>query len=104
MKYETSLQQEIQLPTVSYLQEMEKRILNKIEDLETEKKSKLPLWVKSARMCTLMDNISPNKLKEMRLKGEIPYTKIGGICFYNLEEVKQAFRSRNSEMLSKIKF
>jgi len=71
------------------------------EDLLTTLKTtavtaQLPRWVKSWHVMRML-GISKHKLRQMRNRGEIPYTRIGGLMFYDLEEIKKIMKGGNCE-------
>ncbi|MDE5417604.1 helix-turn-helix domain-containing protein [Labilibaculum sp. DW002] len=45
-------------------------------------------WLKSYEVRELL-GISPGTLQTMRSNGTLPYTKIGGMMFYNFEDIKK---------------
>lgn len=53
-------------------------------------------WIKSYQVKNLL-KVSSNTLQTLRDNGTIPFTKIGGILYYNFEEIqkimKGAFRT-----------
>lgn len=45
-------------------------------------------WLKSSEVMKLL-KISPGTLQNFRINGTIPYTKIGGIIYYEAEEIQR---------------
>ena len=45
-------------------------------------------WLKSYEVRELL-GISPGKLQKLRSNGTLPYTKIGGMMFYDYENIKK---------------
>ena len=45
-------------------------------------------WLKSYEVRELL-GISPGTLQNMRVNGTLPYTKIGGVMFYDFEDIKK---------------
>lgn len=45
-------------------------------------------WLKSAEVMELL-NISPGTLQNFRINGTLPFTKIGGILYYDSEEINK---------------
>lgn len=45
-------------------------------------------WLKSYEVRKLL-GISPGTLQNLRINGTMPYTKIGGVLFYDYEEINQ---------------
>ncbi len=79
----------LELPTISYLQDMEARILNRINELQSNKMGTPKRWVKGKEIRELMGGMSNNTLVKLRNEGTIPFRKLGGIYYYNVEDVKQ---------------
>jgi hypothetical protein len=49
---------------------------------ETEEK----IWIKSHQVQRML-GISPGTLQTLRLNGTIPYSKVGGVLFYNKADI-----------------
>lgn len=45
-------------------------------------------WLKSYEVKKLL-GISPGTLQNMRINGTLPYTKIGGVMFYDYEDIRK---------------
>ncbi|MEE9361641.1 MAG: helix-turn-helix domain-containing protein [Cellulophaga sp.] len=45
-------------------------------------------WLKSPEVRELLD-ISPGTLQNLRINGSLPYTKVGGILYYDYAEILQ---------------
>lgn len=43
-------------------------------------------WLKSYQVREML-NISPGTLQNLRINGSVEYTKIGGLTFYNYEDI-----------------
>jgi hypothetical protein len=74
----------------------------KIEMLEEIKKllrqSGIPpskKWLRTQDIRKLL-GISPGTLQNMRINGTLPYTKIGGVIYYDYEEVEKMLRMRRT--------
>jgi len=59
-----------------------KKLLNK------QAQGKLKKYLKSSELMDLLQ-ISPGTLQNLRIKGTLPYTKVGGIIFYDSEEIQK---------------
>ena len=53
-------------------------------------------WMKSAEVMQLM-KISPGTLQTLRVKGEIPYTKLGGSIYYDALKITEILEGRSVE-------
>ena len=49
---------------------------------------KLKKYLKSSEVMVLL-KISPGTLQNLRINGTIPYTKVGGIIFYESDEIQK---------------
>lgn len=45
-------------------------------------------WLKSLEVRKLL-NVSPNTLLRLRNTGTIPYTRIGGVIYYDIEDIQK---------------
>ena len=81
-----------QLVTVDDLEIFKADILGEIQKLLNlkeipEGKQETPTrWLKSHQVQRML-GISPGTLQNLRINGTIPYTKIGGVIFYSLEDI-----------------
>ncbi len=50
-------------------------------------------WLKTHEVRKML-NISSGKLLTLRINGTLPYTKIGGVIYYDQEDIQQMFSSR----------
>src|SRR5450432_1108529 len=82
-----------QLITVDDLLQFKKQLL---EELLTAIKSQNGIvpkkWMKSHEVRRLL-KISPGTLQTLKSSGIIPYTKMGGIHFYDYEEIQKVLES-----------
>jgi len=73
--------------TTEDLKEFKQELLEDIKVLlESNKTLKQKKWLKSAEVKELL-SISPGTLQNLRINGTLPYSKVGGIIFYDYEEV-----------------
>jgi hypothetical protein len=49
-------------------------------------------WLKSPEVRKLLD-ISPGTLQNMRINGSLPFTKIGGVMYYDYEDIQKMLQS-----------
>jgi len=84
-----------QIPTIDDFNNLEERLLNKVELLLSQKNNATDKkWLKSKDVRKLLGNISPGKLQEMRIKKEIPYTKLGSTYFYDYDEIVKILKNK----------
>lgn len=50
-------------------------------------------WLKSPEIRKLL-GISPGTLQNLRLNGTLPFTKIGGVIYYDSDDIQQMLQSR----------
>lgn len=50
-------------------------------------------WLRTAELKKILE-ISAGTLQNLRLSGKLPYTKIGGVIFYDFEEVQKLLKKR----------
>ena len=71
------------------LREFKMELLDGIKELlnnQTGNTSKR--WLKSPEVRELL-GISPGTLQNLRINGTLPYTKVGGIVYYDQEEIME---------------
>ena len=74
--------------TTDDLLEFKLELLDDIKNLLVKQsKGKLKKYLKSSEIMDLLQ-ISPGTLQNLRINGPLPYTKIGGIIFYEAEEIQ----------------
>lgn len=62
-----------------------KKLLNSSSTIKTKK------YLKSAELMKLL-KISPGTLQTLRINGTLPYSKVGGIIFYDTEEISKVMK------------
>ena len=63
-------------------------LLDDIKQLLTRQSSgKLKKYLKSSEVMDLLQ-VSPGTLQNLRINGTLPYTKVGGIIYYDAEEIQ----------------
>ncbi len=74
--------------TTEDLYEFKLELLDDIKKLMNDKPGHPPKkWLKSNGVRELL-GISPGTLQNLRINGTLPYTKVGGIIYYNTEEIQ----------------
>jgi hypothetical protein len=75
-----------QIVTLEDLQEL-KTALAEIKTLvKTLKGDYTKKWLKSPEVRKLL-GLSAGTLQNLRINGTLPYTKIGGVCYYDQEDI-----------------
>ncbi|MBN9294256.1 MAG: helix-turn-helix domain-containing protein [Flavobacteriia bacterium] len=70
---------------------------NIIEENKQPEKQEDTIWLKSHQVQRML-GISPGTLQNLRINGTIPYSKVGGVIFYDRREIIKVMESnkRNS--------
>ncbi|MDF1548461.1 MAG: helix-turn-helix domain-containing protein [Bacteroidales bacterium] len=50
-------------------------------------------WLKSYELRKVL-NLSPGTLQNLRVNGTLPYTKIGGVIYYDYSDIQEMLQSR----------
>ena len=78
-----------QLVTLGDLQEFKEELLHSIKAIiQNNSSSSVKKWLKSYEVRGLL-NISKGTLQTFRANGTIPFTKMGGLIFYDTEEINK---------------
>ncbi len=82
-----------QLVTVEYLDMVKEELLNNIKSmLEGSAGAIGKKWLKSIDVRKLL-GISPGTLQNLRVNGTLPFTKIGGVLYYDQEDIQRVMLS-----------
>ncbi|MEO2070904.1 helix-turn-helix domain-containing protein [Zunongwangia sp. SCSIO 43204] len=74
--------------TTDDLREFKMELLDDIKNLLAKQSSgKIKKYLKSSEVMDLLQ-ISPGTLQNLRINGTLPYTKVGGIIYYDAEEIQ----------------
>ena len=69
------------------LNEFKDDLLSNIKEMIGDQSGlKSKKWLKSPEVRELL-SISPGTLQNLRINGTLPYTKIGGVLYYDYEEI-----------------
>ncbi|ALM21995.1 transcriptional regulator [Nonlabens sp. MIC269] len=72
--------------TTDDLREFKMELLEDIKKLIQNPVSNQKKYLKSAEVMELLQ-VSPGTLQNLRINGTLPYSKIGGIIFYDADEI-----------------
>lgn len=73
--------------TTEDLLEFKQELLKDIKAMINHQSGTIPKkWLKSPEVRDLL-SISPGTLQNLRINGTLPYTKIGGVIYYDYEEI-----------------
>ena len=78
----------VQIITIEDLNEFRNLLLNDLKEIINSKPQQSKQWLKSNEVRKLL-NISPGTLQNLRINGTLTYTKVGGIIFYNYDDINK---------------
>jgi hypothetical protein len=83
-----------QLLTVDDLNDFKKQLLFELKTLLKEYNGQpTKKWLKSREVRKLL-NISPGTLQNLRLKGILPFTRVGGVIYHDAEDIQRMLESK----------
>jgi hypothetical protein len=85
--------------TLEDLEIFKQELLEEIKNLLSQRQSgQTQRWLKSHQVRRLL-TISPGTLQQMRINGTLPFTKVGGVIFYDAQDIEKMLvaRKQNSE-------
>lgn len=76
--------------TIEDLQEFRRELIEEIRGLLSQRKPAVTerKWLKSHEVRKLLF-ISPGTLQNLRVNGTLPFTKIGGVIYYNADDIER---------------
>lgn len=75
--------------TIDDLREFKLELLDDIKSLlAKQSKGRLKKYLKSSEVMEMLQ-VSPGTLQNLRVNGTLPYTKVGGIIYYDAEEIQE---------------
>lgn len=75
--------------TLEDLQNFKQELLTEIQKLLSQKQTgPTRKWLKSNEVRKLL-LVSPGTLQNLRVNGTLPFTKIGGIIFYDYDDIRK---------------
>lgn len=79
--------------TVEDLQDFKKELLQELKSLfPNHKAGNEKKWLKSKEVRNML-GISSGTLQTLRINGTIPYSKMGGVIYYDNEEIQRILHS-----------
>lgn len=79
--------------TTDDLREFKMELLDDIKELLNNQSGHTPKkWLKSPEVRKIL-GISPGTLQNLRINGTLPYTKVGGVLYYDYEELIQVMEN-----------
>jgi hypothetical protein len=89
--------------TLEDLQSFKEELLTEIQKLLTKRQTTpARKWLKSHEVRRLL-TLSPGTLQNLRVNGMLPFTKIGGVIFYDYDDIQKMIEEnkRNPHFVGK---
>jgi hypothetical protein len=84
---------ESEVITTDDLREFKMELLTDLKKLLKEYSGQpVKKWLKSREVREIL-NISPGTLQNLRIKGTLPYTKIGGVMYYDYADIQNMLQA-----------
>jgi len=79
--------------TTDDLREFKMELLDDIKNLLAKQApGRIKKYLKSSEVMDLLQ-VSPGTLQNLRINGTLPYTKVGGIIYYDVEEIQNVMEA-----------
>jgi len=84
--------------TLEDIRRMKNEIIQAIKEISSSNSTSEKKWIRSKEVREIL-SISSSTLQTMRIRGEIPFSKISGIIYYPVEGIQKLLNKnlRNSE-------
>lgn len=74
--------------TLEDLQSFKKELIEELKNILSQRHATpVRKWLKSHEVMRLL-TISPGTLQSLRVNGSLPFTKIGGVIYYDYEDIQ----------------
>jgi Helix-turn-helix domain len=83
----------VEIITKEDLQNFKQELLKEIQSLMSPPQSRQ--YLQSAQVRKLL-GISPGTLQHLRITGQLPYTKVGGKMFYQMDDIQRMMEGTKS--------
>ncbi len=83
----------VNLITQEDLKEFKTELLEDIKNLFNIKVSEQKLWLRSSEVKELL-KISSGTLQNLRIKGILSYTRVGGTLYYNYKDIEKMLKNK----------
>lgn len=83
---------EIDIVTKQDLQQFKAQLLQEIKELLQKSEKPKTEWLRSKEVRSML-NISAGTLLNLRVTGVLRYTKVGGMHYYNYEDIKRVLEN-----------
>ncbi|MCX8491772.1 MAG: helix-turn-helix domain-containing protein [Cyclobacteriaceae bacterium] len=82
--------------TLEDLQNFKQELLSDLEKVLSQRQTTpARKWLKSHEVRRLL-TLSPSTLQTLRINGTLPFTKIGGVIFYDYDDIQKMIESNKS--------
>lgn len=89
----------INIVTKEDLAEFRHQLLDDFKNILHTKPLKQKQWLKNGEVRKLL-KISPGTLQNLRINGTLSYTKVGGIIFYNYDDIEALMDIHKKEAIT----
>lgn len=87
-----------QIVTTEDLRELKTELLEDIKNMLKEISGQTTRkWLKSYEVRKLL-NISPGTLQNLRINGTLPFTKMGGVLYYDNEDIQKILLANKKQL------
>ncbi|MEL7005888.1 MAG: helix-turn-helix domain-containing protein [Bacteroidota bacterium] len=76
----------VEILTKHDLQSFKQELIEELKSIISGETAETKKWLKSSEVRKLL-KISPGTLQNLRVNGHLPYTKIGGVIFYEYKDI-----------------
>lgn len=83
----------VNIITQEDLQEFKEELLAEIKNLFQIKNSEQKLWLRSSEVKELL-KISTGTLQNLRVSGNLSYTRVGGTIYYNYKDIEKMLNGK----------
>ncbi|MGV8092083.1 MAG: helix-turn-helix domain-containing protein [Mangrovibacterium sp.] len=86
-----------EIVTTDDLREFKLELLTELKKMLNEHHGQpIKKWLKSYEVRKLL-GISPGTLQNMRINGTLPFTRMGGLLFYDYEDIRKVLESNRAQ-------
>ena len=78
--------------TTDDLREFKMELLEDLKEILNNNSMKQKQWLKSTEVMEML-KISPGTLQNLRVNGTLPFTRIGGLIYYDSSEIEQVLEN-----------
>lgn len=81
--------------TIEDLQQFKQEFFVELEKFLSDRRPPISKWLKSHQVRRLL-TISPGTLQALRVNGTLPFTKIGGVIFYDYDDIQKMIQENKT--------